>query len=734
MTNHSRHGKVRKGKLRGRRGGGAPRLRVLRARDRILGWLLGLGLLFVLSGVTIIAVYSYLAKSYDLTKLGEMPQRTVVFDCHGQVMGRIHGENRIVVPLGDVSPWFIQALIAREDSRFHLHHGIDYAGLVRAFLRNLKDGRIVQGASTLTMQLARNSYPDLNDRSLHRKLLEMMLARRIEKACTKQQILEYYVNRIFFGPGLYGIQRASQMYFGKHASQLTLSEAALIAGIIRGPSRFSPFRNFNGALRERDDVLARMVKLKMISDEQALAARYEDLAVHAQPAFRTQGGYALDAVSRDLELILEEREIEDGGLQVFTTIDLNLQHAAERAMEIRLAQVERSPGYAHLAKAAFDLKWNGIDQMDSTPYLQGSITVLDNVSGGILSLVGGRDYRQSKFNRATQGDRQAGSVVKPFVYAAAIERGMLPGSWVNDAPLSSGEIVGAGADWKPENADGKYLGMQPLALGLIQSRNLMAIRAGSCAGLDRVRQVYRDAGLGLDPPLSPQIFLGNLGCNTRKVASAYSVFANCGMRRRPFLIDRVLDRAGRIIYSTPVLENRVLSPGVTFLTRRMLLQVVEQGTASAIRHEFGIDAVCGAKTGTTNDYRDAWLAGFTDRLSCAVWVGMDKPVPVLQGGYGSKLALPIWCDVVRNALGAGYGSDSSLPLVPVTRVALCRSSGALATEACRSEAAIYEDEIPYELVPHDFCHTHGTQSRESPVPSPGEVKSDFWDRLKRWFR
>jgi len=289
-------------------------------------------LLCTLTVALVIGVYTHLAKDYDLTQLGQMPERSLVMDYQGEILGRMHGENRIIVPLSEVSPWFVKALLAREDSRFYSHSGVDLKGVARAAVRNIKDMRIVQGASTLTMQLARNSFPDLDDRSIHRKLVEMMLARRIEKAASKEQIIEHYVNRIFYGPGIYGVQRASQVYFGKHASQLNLSEAAMIAGIIRSPVRFSPFRNYEGALKERDTVLKRMLEMKIITPEEELAARYADIALHAQPAFQSQGGYALDAVRRDLDLILEQQENEDGGLQVFTTLKKEMQDAAEQSV------------------------------------------------------------------------------------------------------------------------------------------------------------------------------------------------------------------------------------------------------------------------------------------------------------------------------------------------------------------------------------------------------------------
>ena len=699
------------------------------------GVLIGLPVLGALVGAVVIGVYSHLAKQYDLTRLGEMPERTMVLDGKGQLIGRMHGENRIVVPLDQVSPFFIKALLAREDARFYMHGGIDFAGVARAMLRNVKDGRIVQGASTITMQLARNSYPDLDDRSFHRKLLEMMLARRIEAHCTKDQILDHYVNRIFFGNGLYGIQRASQVYFGKHSSQLSLGEASLIAGIIRGPTRFSPFKNFDAALKERDDVIARLLKTHAITDEEALAARYEDIALHAQPVVTSQGGYALDAVKRDLDLILEEREIEDGGLQVFTTLDKDLQTAAEQALEKRIQGIEKKSGYTHPSKAAFDANWNGVSEVPSAPYLQGALTILNNDTGGIVAVVGGRDYRQSKYNRAFQGERQIGSTVKPFVYAAALARGLLPGTLIEDAPLRTGEIDGVLSGWNPGNSDGKFLGWLSMTSGLVQSRNTMTIRIGNYAGLDRVMQLLSDAGLGQGTKKTPQIFIGNAAANLRQLTSGFSIFPNEGVRRRPFLIDRVIDRNGRIIYSTPVLETEVISPGVAHLARRLLSKVIDEGTASSLRSEHEFREPAGGKTGTTNDYKDAWFCGYSDRLTCGVWLGLDQPKTIIDEGYAGRLAAPIWADVMNASVKLGYVSRGPRVEVPLTSVALCRASGHIATEACYQQNSAYQDNIPYELVPQNFCSIHNGSGPGSPqMPVPDQPRPSLWQRLRGLFQ
>ncbi len=705
-------------------------------RRVIVVGLMSCSLLATVTVAVVIGIYSQLAKKYDLTQLGQMPERTMVMDAQGELLGRMHGENRIVVPFSQVSPHFIKALLAREDSRFYQHSGIDYVGVARAFVRNIKDRRVVQGASTITMQLARNSYPDLNDRSFHRKLLEMMLARRIERAWSKDQILEHYVNRIFFGTGLYGIQRASQVYFGKHASQLTLSEGAMIAGIIRSPVRFSPFRNFDGAVKERDDVLKRMIQTKVITAEEELAARYGDIVLRAQPLFQSQGDYALDAVKRDLDRLLEVHEIEDGGLLVYTTLSKELQTTAEASVEKRLSAVEKLPGYKHPTKAAFDPTFDGTQELTSTPYLQGALMIMDNATGGILALVGGRDYRQSKYNRATLGQRQIGSTVKPFVYAAAVASGFLPGSFIDDAPLQPGEIEGADPGWNPQNSDGKFLGQQTLTAGLVQSRNTMTIRVGNFAGLDRVLNLLGNAGIGEHAERTPQVFIGNLGGNPKELTSAFSIFPNEGIRRRPFLIDRITDKAGNILYSTGVIEVEVTTPSVAHVMRRILGQVMDKGTAASVRSQHGFKEPGGGKTGTTNDYKDAWFAGYTDRVTCGVWVGLDKPQTIIEEGYGSRLAIPIWADVVKKAVELGYNPPGPRTEPPLTKVALCRLSSQLASPDCQATGTAYEDDLPFDLIPQNFCNSHQGMIAQ---PPPGYSQSKprgpgLFVRIRGWFR
>jgi len=325
--------------------------------------------------------------------------------------------------------------------------------------------------------------------------------------------------------------------------------------------------------------------------------------------------------------------------------------------------------------------------------------------------------------------------VKPFVYAAAVGRGLLPGSLIEDAPMKPGEIEGAASGWSPGNSDGKFLGWQPMINGLVQSRNAMTIRAGNYAGLDKVLQTLGDAGIGQGAKRTPQIYIGNVGASLRQLTGAFSVFPNEGVRRRAFFIDRIIDKNGHVIYSTPVLENEALTPGVSQLMRRMLARVLDEGTAATVRSEFGYKEPGGGKTGTTNDYKDAWFCGYSDRLTCGVWLGLDQPETIIEEGYAGRLAVPVWADVMNAALKLGYKPLTRRVEVPLTTVSLCRVSSHLATDACSEAGAAYQDELPFELAPGSFCEVHG---RGAPVAQGAAVarppRRTLLERIRGWFR
>ena len=574
-----------------------------------------------------------------------MDERSVVYDHEGKYYSRLAGENRVAVPFDKVSNDFYNALISREDTRFYKHHGIDPIGISRAVVRNLFLGGFREGASTITQQLARNSFP-LGGKNLHRKLIEAALAFRIETELTKEEILAAYVNRIYFGSGTYGIEAASQTYFGKPASKLNLPESATLAGLIRSPNRFSPLNNPEGSLRERNTVLGRMRDLGLITSVEYDEASASPLL--AMPRIKTspEDNWAMDAILRELELVLEPGQMNEGGLKIYTTIDGPLQSAAEQAVRNRLQAVEAQPGYPH--KPMSDFKDAVLDGEKSAPYLQAAAIAFDNKSGGIRAIVGGRDYESSKFHRALFGRRQAGSIIKPFVYACAFESGIAPNESISDDRIQSGEIPRKFGSYDPSNSDGSYRGLQPLGEGLVESRNTMTVRLGMRAGLDRIANMVVKAGIAADPPRYPAICLGAFETNLRDITSAYTAFATGGVKLQPYLIDRVFDARGNVLYKSTRGRIPVINPAAARMTTSLLEDVVTRGTAARAK-EFGLTGKGAGKTGTTNNYLDAWFIGFDSSLTCGVWVGFDKPRPIKPGGYGGALALPIWVDIIESA-------------------------------------------------------------------------------------
>src|SRR5438094_9793145 len=388
-------------------------------------------------GLAVFLFYGTWAQTFDMKNVGEMPERNTVYDVDGKIYSRLAGANRIKVSLSEVSPYFINAVLAREDARFYEHKGVDWRGILRALARDIVSGSAKEGASSITQQLARNSLP-LGGRTLSRKVLEAMVAFRIERQFTKQQILELYVNRIYFGTGCYGVETASQLYFGKNASKLNLSEAALLAGLIRSPNRLSPLKNPEGAAMQRNAVLDRMVALKKISLQQAEEAKSIKIVTHPKRMSQIQENYAMDAVQRDLNQLLTQDQIDNGGRSIYTTLDPTVQNAAQQALETQLTKIEHQSNFHHPLKANYHPPENG-EGDSSMPYLEGAVVVIDNASGGIRALVGGRDYAQSKFNRAlAPTNRQIGSAFKPFVYTIAFSHGLVPVAAISDGPIQPG--------------------------------------------------------------------------------------------------------------------------------------------------------------------------------------------------------------------------------------------------------------------------------------------------------
>ncbi|MEP2774534.1 MAG: PBP1A family penicillin-binding protein [Luteolibacter sp.] len=674
--------------------------------------------------VVLAVVYGIRSSRYDLNKLNQMPERTIILDRQGEEIGRIHGEKREIILLKDVSEDFRKAILAREDERFYSHGAVDFIGIGRAVLKNIEGKR--EGASTITQQLSSDVFGLKSGekrgdivRQLDRKCLEIAIAFRIESALSKDKILEAYVNQINWGRQIKGVGEASRIYFEKHPSQLTLSESALLAGIVRGPDAYNPFRSMEAAERERNTTLARMVTAKKISQAQADEAKAEPITVRPDWRRDYNASYAMDAVRRDLEIILEKENIQLGGLTIITTIDQRLQKIGEEALDKKLRETERSSGYPHQTRAS----WQNIpaETRKDPQYIQGAAVLIDNRSGAVIALIGGRDANESQFNRAIQARRQIGSIFKPFVYLAAFDKGLRPSTQISDGPIHSGEIKGA-SDWRPNNSDGKFGGMHPASYGLVRSRNTMSVRVGNYAGVSVVKEVSRMAGFGQAMPEFPASFLGTWEASPWEVATAYTIFPNDGKRFRPYLISEIKDRNGNVLYTTPALSYQATSSGSAWSVSKILQEVATSGTAASIKR-LGYTKPAAGKTGTTNDFKDAWFAGYSSTLTCAVWVGFDQPKKTIQGGYGSTLALPVWVDIMKTADRLGYKAGDLHSNVNLETIELCRNSGKRATAGCRDNGTAYADEVPRDTAPdpNDFCPIHPVKAvpiDENVIPPP----------------
>lgn len=666
--------------------------------------LLSFAFVGVLAGVALVFLYGSLAARYDMSEVLKMPERTVVLDRKSREIGRLHGENRESVKINQVPYYLLDAVITREDKRYYSHGGVDWIGVARSVAQVAKHKRATQGASTLTMQLARNTY-NLHAKSLHRKLLEVALSKRIEATYSKDQIMEAYLNRIFWGHTYLGISSAARCYFGKLPSQLTLSESALLAGIIYGPNEFSPIKNPEGAQKVRNLVLDSMLADGKIKNEDYQKAIHDPIVVRP-PQSRSEENYAMDIIRRELERILEEEDIQLGGLTVRTTLDLDLQNEAMDTLNKHLSQIESRKGYPHPTKAAYEKLPREVREKQQTAYIQGSVVILDNATGATLVMVGGRDAEESKFNRAVQARRQIGSLFKPFVYATAFQRGLSPQSGISDNPLRPGEVARAGR-WSPRNSDGRYMGVQPAWFGLVKSRNTMSVRIGQHAGMDNVIHSTQLAGFSGKINPTPASYLGTWEATPSEIASGYTTFANGGVRPTPYIIENITDSDNRVVHFAKFTSKRVFSERAANEITRILEKVTQPGGTAGQLHSLGFTKPAGGKTGTTDNYTNAWFAGFTSSLTGCVWVGMDKPQKTIDRGYGSTLALPVWASIMKTAEKAGYPCGA-LRLKAGNKsagVLICRESGQLAHGGCRAARTAYAENM-LSHSPTGLCTKH----------------------------
>jgi len=571
-------------------------------------------------------------------------QTSKVYAADGRFITELGLERRTLIQLKDIPKHVRDAVVITEDKRFYKHDGIDYYRIFGAVLRNIKAGGYAQGFSTITMQLARNVFSDRisREKTLLRKIKEARVARAIERRYSKDKILELYLNQVYLGNGAYGVETASQRYFGKSVRDVTVAEAAILAGLLKGPERYNPRRFADRAILRRNTVLELMRRAGAITNEDASLAK----AYPLQLAERTESGdvapYFVEWVRQELEQQFGKR-LYDEGFKVYTTLDVDMQTAAERALENQLQAIEagRHGKYTHLSYEAYLARSaeGGETGAANSPYLQGSFVAIDPRTGAVRAMVGGRDFGDSKFNRATQALRQPGSTFKPIVYATAVHEGFGPAQVVDDSPISLDQL--SGEAWTPQNYDMKFMGAMPMRKALYQSRNLAAIRTGQAVGTDAVITMARRFGITTPIPPYPSIFIGSADTYPIQMIGSYSVFANLGLRTTPHSIAKVENSDGKVVWKPDLVREAVLSPEESWLMVNMMKDVVIRGTGARIWSS-GFRVPAGGKTGTTNDGADVWFIGYTADLVAGVWMGFDKPQKIKSNAQGGELASPAW--------------------------------------------------------------------------------------------
>jgi penicillin-binding protein 1B len=574
-------------------------------------------------------------------------------------------QERRVVALKEVPPLLIKAILSVEDERFYSHHGVDPVSIIRASWINLRNAGVVQGGSTLTQQLMKNFFLT-DERTLSRKVKEAVMAFIAERKYSKAEILENYLNEIYMGQkgsqGIFGVSEAAKFYFSKSLPELTVAEIATLAGLIRAPNRLSPYRSVEAATKRRNVVLAKLLDDKIITVKQYQVAMKEPLVRRELVKVSNDAPYYADFLRRELAENYSNAVLTAEGLRIFSGLDLHLQKIAERSLAEGLKKLEDT--YPSLRRKNEDDR------------LEGAIIVMRPQTGEIKAMVGGRSYQLSQFNRAFQAKRQPGSVFKPFVYLAALMSGnFTPVTMLEDSPFTWSY---ENQEWKPGNYNDDYFGTVTLRRALEKSLNSATARVAQDVGVRRIRELAQRLGIESTLPALPSLALGAVEVTPLEVAVAFSTLANNGVRTRPLSVKQVMDPGGRVLEKRDVRVEKVLSPQVAFMMNHLLKGVFERGTADSARR-MGFTRPAAGKTGTTNDYKDAWFVGYTPDLLAVVWVGFDNQSKL--GLSGSQAALPIWTDFMRQAT-SGMPASDFVPPPGIKMVEIDPLSGQLATPSC----------------------------------------------------
>lgn len=646
-----------------------------------------------------------LAREEDLPNLLQLPifqpgEPSLLYDDEGRVLGPIVSEYRIVVPLSRIPLKMRQAILAAEDARFYEHGALDLKGIARAAVRNLMSASVREGGSTITQQLAKTLFLS-HERTLGRKMQELQLAGELEQTYTKDQILEMYLNSIYFGHGAYGIEAAAKTYFSKSATDLTVPEAALLAGLPRAPGRYSPLIDVKRAKVRRQYVLDRMVATGALKPAQARRANLSPVSVN--PMFRSKGiaPWFVDYVRQQLEVRLGPIPVRQGGLQIYTTLNVGMQRAAMKAI---------SRGIAAIVKRKAEQKASG----SVAP--EGALVALDARTGEIKAMVGGLDYGRSQFNRAVQARRQPGSAFKPFVYAAAFERGLTPWTILDDAPISF--EIGAGKrseTWAPENVDRKYRGPVTLRRALEESINVPTVRLIATIGVDPVIDLARRLGMTSELRREYAMALGVSEVSLLELTSAYQVFADRGTLVPPFAIRRVVGPGENVLEEQLPQPQQVMREEIAFVLTSVLEGVVERGTGKAAKR---VGRPVAAKTGTTQAAEDLWFIGYTPSVVAGIWLGYDQRRSIGSHETAGKIAAPIWVDFMRQSLGDSP-AEAFLPPEGVSQAWMNRRTGQPTTPTDPEAVEEYVIRGQEQVLPSDLALPAANGS--SPRPSDNAV-------------
>ena len=567
---------------------------------------------------------------------------TKVYSDQGEIIGEFYLEKRIVVPLSRIPNVLRQAFVSAEDRRFYEHSGINFMSVLRAFFKNLKAGKIVQGGSTITQQVTK--YFLLSpEKRLSRKIKEAILAYRIENQLSKDKILYLYLNQIYLGHGAYGVESASLNYFGKHVEDLNLAESALLAGLPRAPNKYSPFGDPQIAKKRQAYVLERMLDDGHIDSEQADEALKTPLEIMGKENRQImKAPYFTEHIRRYIERKFGSDSLYKEGLQVFTTVNLDMQNAAQIALESGIKELEERQKYQE-AEPALEV--------------QGALVCMDTNTGYIRAMVGGRDFNKSQFNRAVQAKRQAGSAFKPIVYAAALDKGFTPATIIIDSPIIYDEPE-KDETWKPRNFGRKFYGPITFREALAKSRNVVTVKILRDIGIDYAADYARKLGVTTPINMDLTMALGSSGISLLELTSVYAVFNTQGKRIEPVFITRILDREGNIIEENIPQAETVISEQTAYIMTNLLKGVVQRGTGWRAK---ALGMPCAGKTGTTNNQIDAWFIGYTPDLITGCWVGFDEYRGLGDNETGSRAALPVWLKFMEQALNERKIRDFPIP-------------------------------------------------------------------------